>query len=143
MRTFRRLSVAILILLGATGCGKKYYPVSGQVLFKDGTPLAGGWVFFQPVDPSVKTGSQGEIQADGTFQLMTEIKGDGVPEGRYRVAVKPPLAAKREGKNLPPPVIDPRYENPETSDLEFTVTRDPAHNVFPIKVDRPAPARKP
>jgi hypothetical protein len=142
MRTFCRLGVALVILIGAAGCGRKYYPVSGEVVFKDGTPLPGGWVFFQSEDPAVKTSSQAEIQPDGKFQLMTEAKGDGAPEGRYRVAVKPPLAAKREGKNLPPPLIDPRYENADTSNLEFTITRDPARNVFRIEVDRPVAGPK-
>lgn len=141
MRTFQ-LSVAILILFSATGCGKKYYPVRGEVVFKDGKPLSGGWVFFQAVNADVKTSSKGEIQPDGKFQLTTETKGDGAPEGQYRVAVKPPLPAKREGKNLPPPLIDPRYESPETSRLEFTVTRDAAHNVFRIEVDRPRASKK-
>lgn len=143
MRTCCRLGVALMILIGAAGCGRKYYPVSGEVVFKDGTPLTGGWVSFQPLDPGVKTSSQGEIQPDGTFRLTTEAKGDGAPEGRYRVTVTPPLPLKREGKNLPPPAIDPRYQDAEKSRLEFTVTRDPARNHFRIEVDRPGAGAKP
>lgn len=142
MRTLRRLTAALLVSIGVCGCGARYYPVSGEVVFKDGTPLRGGLVFFHAVDEHVKTSAQGEIQSDGTFQLTTAVKGDGVPEGRYRVTVTPPLPLKREGKGQPPPQIDPRYENPDTSGLEFTVTRDRSKNHFRIEVDRPDPSQK-
>jgi hypothetical protein len=137
MRTVGRLTGAFLLLIGTSGCGTKYYPVSGEVVFSDGTPLRGGMVFFHPADAHIKTSAQGEIQSDGTFQLTTAVKGDGVPEGRYRVTVTPPLPLKREGKGPPPPQIDPRYANPDTSRLEFAVTRDRSSNHFRIEVDRP------
>ncbi len=138
MRTFCRLGVAILILGGAAGCGKKYYPADGQVVFKDGSPLSGGMVYFEPLDATGKASARADIQSDGTFQLGTEVKGDGAPLGRYRVTIIPPLAspAQREKKTAPA-VIHPRYQHPETSGLEFTVTSDSRKNHYRIEVDRP------
>jgi hypothetical protein len=138
MRTLCRLGVAVLILIGAAGCGKKYYPADGQVVFKDGTPLSGGIVYFEPLDATARTSARADIHSDGTFQLGTEVQGDGAPEGRYRVTIIPPLAppAQREKKQAPE-VIHPRYQHPETSGLEYTVTSDPGKNHFRIEVDRP------
>jgi hypothetical protein len=130
-----------LILLGTTGCGgKKLYPAQGRVVFDDdNSPLAGGWVTFDPIDGDAKSGTWGDIQADGTFQLGTYRAGDGAMEGRYRAVIKPPLGESRSEKNPESQLLDPRFENFATSPLEYTVSSNPNENHFILKVKRAAP----
>jgi hypothetical protein len=122
---------AIAVWLAATcavaGCGsRRLYPVQGQVLFKDGTPLTGGWVVFEPLDPSVGASATGDIQSDGTFRLGTERKGDGAAEGRYRVFIHPPLGGTPAEGTAGPSVADPRYRALGSDPLEVEVKRNQA-----------------
>jgi len=118
------------VLLGITGCGgKKLYPAEGRVVFDDDTPLTGGWVTFEPVDPAATKGATADIRADGKFQLGTYHPGDGAMEGKYRAVVKPPLGEGRSEKNPVPREIEPTNQ-------EFTVTSDQKENSFTVKVKR-------
>jgi hypothetical protein len=136
----RLLLITPLLLLLVAGCGgNKTYPVQGRVVFKDGTPiepLVGGQVVFEPLDPGAKESARGIIQPDGTFRLGTHDTADGAPLGRYRVLVSPqPLPPKDAEKRPPAPVVDLRYQSPDKSPLEQTVTTGP--NDFTITVERP------
>jgi hypothetical protein len=132
------VGLIVLTALTAAGCGgRKLYPVQGEVVFQDGSPLTGGMVIFEPVDKEVKTGARGEIQADGHFRLGTEQDGDGALEGRYKVLVRPARAGKIDERNPPPAAVHPRYQGIDTTPLEFTVTRDKDKNHFTIEVDKP------
>jgi hypothetical protein len=124
----------ILVLALAAGCGGDgLYPAGGKVAFKDGTPLQGGLVVFEPTNPAVKVGARGDIQPDGTFRLGTRKEGDGALEGHYRVTVAVPHRFEGGGFK---PVIHPRYEHLDSSKLEFTVTRDKDKNQFAIVVEK-------
>jgi hypothetical protein len=126
----------VLLLIGVAGCGgRRLYPVRGKVVYKDETPLRGGLVVFEAVDPAAKVSASGPIQADGTFRLGTDKEGDGAVAGRHRVLVVPPLPPKLEERNPPPPPIHPRFRNFDTSKLEFTVV--PGKNEFKIVVEKP------
>ena len=58
----RRLLV-VLLLIGVAGCGgRRLYPVRGKVVYKDETPLRGGLVVFEAVDPAAKVSASGPIQ---------------------------------------------------------------------------------
>jgi hypothetical protein len=133
-RRWLGLAGAALALIGSAGCGAKTQPVQGKVVFKDRTPLTGGLVLFEPAEGTARACARGDIQPDGTFRLSTYAKDDGALEGRHRVLVAPPLPDNPRdlGKAL---VIHPRYEQFETSKLEFTVTR--GKNDFTIVVDKP------
>jgi hypothetical protein len=132
----RRLMVLALILVTAVGCGSgNTYPVRGKVFFKDGTPLTGGVVVFKPVDDSLKVTAQGDIQQDGTFIVATYKEGDGALPGKYQVAITPPPRKKIREKPVERPIIHPRFENYETSGLQFEVKR--GKNECPIEVDKP------
>jgi len=132
----RRLPFALPALLLLAGCGgPKTYPVEGKVTFPDGTPLKGGLVTFSPKDPNApRVGSRGEVGEDGSFRMSTHRPGDGVPEGAYRVAVSPPTAGPDADKPRPP-LIDPKFTDFDTSELEFTVTR--GKNYLPLTVKPP------
>ncbi len=65
------------------------YPVSGQVLQADRSPLTGGEVVFNPLGRS-DASTTGVIQPDGSFELITVVNGQRVPgalAGEHRVTV--------------------------------------------------------
>jgi hypothetical protein len=133
----RLLWIALVVsLAGATGCGTpKTYPVRGKVVFPDGTPLPGGFVIFEPAPDGIQVSAQGGIQPDGTFRLGTYQECDGAPEGRHRALVNPPRPANPDERRPTRPLIHPRFQNFDTSRLEYTVTR--GKNEFTIVVEKP------
>src|SRR5437773_3663831 len=121
-----RLTALALFLAMAAGCGSgNTSPVRGKVAFKDGTPLTGGLVLFRPVDEKLQVSARGDIREDGTFILGTYKEGDGAVPGKYQVAVTPPPRRKVREKPIERPFIHPRFEQYETSGLEFEVKRGP------------------
>jgi hypothetical protein len=124
--------LAVLLLLGAAGCGSGLYPVQGKVTLDDGTSVTGGIVVFESRGEQPIT-ARGEIQPDGKYQLSTHKPGDGVPPGKYRVLITPPPQVDLEAPRVKPP-YDERYTAFATSGLEFEVTAGP--NDIPIKLTR-------
>ena len=127
------LLVAALCAL-ATGCGSGLYPVEGVIHFDDGRPaaeLAGGFVTFQSLEQDVS--SQGVIRPDGRFTLSTKAEADGASPGHYRVLVSQPPFRGSERERAPE-IIDRRYSNPQTSELEATV--EAQHNQLTLTVVR-------
>ena len=127
-----------LAVVATAGCGgQKLYPVHGQVVFPDGTPLDGGWVTFEPVDPNLKISATADIQSDGSFHLGTHGQADGAPEGEYKVVVRPHLVPEPDESRPRPLIIKEEYQRLATTPLRFTVTRDKEKNNFRIEVTRP------
>lgn len=131
-----------LTVFAALGCGGvKTYPVQGTVTWLDGSPakeLAGGMVQFDLVtgDPKKAVSPRGTIREDGGYRLATFKEADGAPAGKYRVVVVPVIWT--EGmlgdKPPPPPVLDPKYQDFQTSKIEVAV--EAKSNNIPIKVER-------
>ena len=131
-RTGHAVALVFLVLFGISGCGSQtLFPVSGKVTYKDGKPVAAGFVIFEPVNQ--KIGARGEIQADGSFRLGTHRENDGAMEGEYKVLVAPPPLPE-EGKRRRSP-IHPKYQDLQSTPLKFTVTRDSEKNIFNIQVE--------
>lgn len=129
-------AVAASSLFWLSGCGSGTYPVSGKVVYEDGTPvsgLAGGFVTFQSAEE--KTSAQGSIRRDATFTLTTYTKADGALPGLYRVVITPPPYMGSEAGPSGPPLLDPRYRDFSTSDLQWEVK--PERNDAVIKLRRP------
>jgi hypothetical protein len=109
-----------------TGCGKSLYPVKGQVVYRDGSDisvLAGGKVLFDPADADMeKISARGEIQPDGSFEMTTYQKGDGVKPGKYQVMIAPPPFFARRRGEAPPRLLDDRFRSFDTSRIEITVS---------------------
>jgi hypothetical protein len=92
----RRLLVCSLIALAALGCGgNRLIQAKGRVL-KDGQPYLakdgeGLRIVFEPTDPPQGTRYDSFAAeyhpADGTFQVRGK-DGQGLPPGRYRVALQ-------------------------------------------------------
>lgn len=84
----RRIMVWASVCLVALNCGcaqpPSVVPVSGRVLY-NGEPLPFGVVMFQPDKGQA---AEGEIQADGIFQLSTYGPNDGAVPGHHKVSVR-------------------------------------------------------
>ena len=127
-------ALAVLLLAGGCSSGKalpRTYPVTGKVVFADGTPMTGGLVQFKSEsNPEVIT--TGAIQPDGSFTLTTTLdkqQATGALEGPHSALVLPPLADNQRGaRGLPPQPIPLRGP--------FTVTPD-GPNAFTLTVAGP------
>ena len=114
-------SVFVLFLVTLTGCGSGHpastYPVTGRVVFSDGTPLStGGSVLWESVPDNpgeLPFNASGAIQADGTLELTTFEEGNGAVAGEHRVLVRPKrdVSDWAERGIVPRPVIDPRSKD--------------------------------
>src|SRR5262245_2016811 len=123
---------AVLVLFVACGCdGQTYFPVTGKVTHKDGSPVTAGTVIFEPVNQKIS--ARGEIQSDGSFQLGTNTNSDGAMEGEYKVLISPPPLPE-EGKRLRSPIAA-KYQSLESTPLKFNVSRERSKNKFKIEVD--------
>ncbi len=127
-------ALAACLVAGAGGCGAKMHPVRGTVTLEDGTPLTRGLVIFERFEGGPPLTARGNIQADGRYELSTEKPGDGVPPGRYKVAINPldTSDVPDERKVLP---FDIKYLDLKKSGLEHEVK--PGPNEYPIKLSRP------
>lgn len=125
----------------AAGCnrGPQTYPVNGTVIFEDGSPLTTGGVVFTELIAAEGGGmnARGAIDSDGTFQLTTFTDNDGALPGNHRFLVKADRDAEDYTKRgiIPRPVIDERFENYDTSELEFAI--EEGTNDIEIVVTKP------
>ncbi len=133
LKSFASLGAVGLVFL-AIGCsGRGLHSVRGKVVFaEDGSPLGGGWVYFENKDGGGSPDSP--IASDGSFELRTAQPGDGAAPGTYRVMIKPPEQSVPEGQRRPL-IIDPRFTSFETSGIELVV--EAKKNFFEIKVKKP------
>lgn len=131
----RTIWVGILLLLFA-GCGPKYYPVEGKVVWSDGTPakeLQGSQVVFESAE--LKLSARGSVGAEGNFTMTTINPDDGIPAGNYKVAIiEMRKNANTEGTTLAPGLLDPKYYDLPTSGLTATVSN--GRNPITLTVDR-------
>ena len=118
----RSLSIrVVLVLLTAImgGCGGNSgpatYPVKGKVVYKgSAAPVTAGIVLFQSTtDPPVQ--ASGDIQADGTFELASDLGKPGTVAGEHRILIQPPvLEPGQKG-------VHKRFTSYDTSNLKATV----------------------
>jgi hypothetical protein len=125
----------LALLVGVAGCGSGRYPVTGRVLYKDGSPVTEGTVIGEAAEGDRKVMAQGAVQPDGSFSWGTERPGDGAWPGKYRVVVVARALGEAEAAKGMLPAIDPKYSNPQTSGIEFDIKE--THNEFTITVTRP------
>ena len=94
MNSLRWLSVTLLVIVAATGCGgggPQTHSVSGKVTFK-GNPVAQAQVGFVPTDGTGEAKpAQGQTDASGNYSLTTYLgPGDnasGAMAGKFKVTV--------------------------------------------------------
>jgi hypothetical protein len=90
-------------------------PLAGTVLFR-GKPIAGAELVFHPLDDGPGWIPVSTSNPDGSFAASTRLPCDGVPPGRYRIAVvwRPVVDEDGEGTNRLPR----RYASAKSSPLE-------------------------
>ena len=133
----------ILVLTGVlAGCGSQHpptYPVTGKVVFGDGTTLtSGGIIISEPVSGGeFPVNARSKIADDGSFRLSTYDSGDGATAGEHRFLVRAERTTDEDMRTgrVPRPVIDRRFESFALSGLQFTVKEQ--DNNFTIEVQRP------
>src|SRR5262245_58342231 len=123
MRSLTSACLAAVIILNP-GCGPRYYPVEGKVVWSDDTPakeLEGSQVVFDSAE--LKISARGTIGADGSFTMTMINPDDGVPAGNYKVAIveerKP--VRKDDWSQVHPALLDAKYGNHQTSGLTAEV----------------------
>jgi hypothetical protein len=135
----------VILLLGFSclaiaGCSGKEptYPVTGKVVYKDGTPAAAGvFVVFESTKEPYQR-ANGAIKPDGSFTLSTDRPENGAIQGPHRVCIQP-ISADGAGMNLTPQLskkIDPKYFEFRTSGLKFDI-KPSGKNEFVVEVERP------
>ena len=127
----RQALLGLLVLGGCliVGCGRPKYPVSGVVVYDDGSPFIGGGVVAMETEIDGKrVMSRGSIGSDGRFVLASERPGDGAFAGTYRVRLLPHVVV-----DGPATVgIADRFQSFDTSGLTFEV--GPESHDFTIKL---------
>ncbi len=125
------MSALLMMTVAAIGCGKQgpeLAPVGGKVIY-NGKPLTFGIVTFQPESGRASTG---DIQPDGTFQMVTSGRGNGATVGKNKVRIAcftnqapskkgPGGSSLAGGIALGPPLIPQKYLSYETSGFEVEV----------------------
>lgn len=104
-----------------TGCnrGPELEPVSGRVVYRDGTPVYPGSIWFVPDAPGGDTmtpseGSSSILDDSGSFRLRTYPHGDGAPAGPYKATLS-------LGPGSSPELS--KYAGPTTTPLRYTVPK--------------------
>jgi hypothetical protein len=124
------------VLSVIAGCGSdqpfSYVPMSGKVMYEDGTPVTAGRLQFESQAPALGTmhprPAVALIKPDGTFDAVTSHKhGDGLIPGKHKVSFI--FATDQGGKALVPK----DYMSMATTPL----TIDTADAPLEIKVPKP------
>lgn len=120
------------LLLTATGCGTKVGDVRGRITYKNKTVESGSIVFLVGSSPHYA-----EIEPGGSYTLK------GVPAGEAKIGVSSPnpstptIKINKPGMPTPTPsarpvgdprkwfALPPKYSDPITSGLTFTVQAGP------------------
>ena len=117
--------ICLLLLIVLSGCGSDHVAGTGTVKYDSGEPVPGGTVVFKTVQHQY----QGEIAADGSFQLGGLKPGDGLPPETYKVAV---LGFDTDDR----PLVAAKFTDAEKSGLSFEVKKG-EKNHFEVVVKKP------
>lgn len=118
------VGISLIVCLAVMGCGSSQiptYPVSGTVVFEDGSSVRTGIVELESLDH--KLSATGKIREDGSFVLGTYKSDDGACAGRHRAIVVQLIindGTVKHSKDHGHPV-DPMYASYTTSPLTATV----------------------
>jgi hypothetical protein len=136
MRANLPLLLAVFTPLVLAGCGNKFYPVEGKVVWADGAPakeLEGSQVVFESAE--LKISARGTIGPDGGFTMTMINPDDGVPAGNYKVfIVEERKPINNDWAHVKPALVDEKYSSVAKSGLEATVTSK--KNQITITLDR-------
>lgn len=117
-------------LLAITGCGTNVR-VSGTVTFSDGSSLKKGKITFE----NDQVFYYGKIQKNGSFSLGVVKDGQGIPPGKYRVAVESYDVEGKGSEEVLIHFVAEKFRNSSTSGIEYNITEKTTNIV--IVVDKP------
>lgn len=120
----RSTALAVAILSTVTGCSSKpeweiTHPIEGVVTFK-GKPIANAEIAFFPQDSSVpdRVRPKAKSTEGGKFMVWTYARGDGAPEGSYKVTVvHNEVAISKDTIVVKPNDLPMKYSRLESTDL--------------------------
>lgn len=128
--------LSILALTTAClGCSSGRYPVTGTVLYEDGSPCEGGTVIAEATVDGKVVSAQSNIEKDGSFSLGGASAGDGAFPGNYKAVVMPVALGDAELSAGKLPSVEGKYTRFESSGIQFEVKKEP--NKVDIKVSKP------
>jgi hypothetical protein len=116
----------LAMLCSACGSGHKpVYPVNGEVRVNGQAPVHAQVGFF-PVNDATPDAVHpiGQVDEQGRFTLTSYAKGDGAPEGEYRVTVSWYLASGRPNDDAPAlNYLPATYSRPDSTPLHAVVSK--------------------
>jgi hypothetical protein len=133
--------VVLPCVVAISGCGgKQMYHVRGKVTYKDGSVPTGmlAVVIFSPLPDStavIRKGASGAIEADGTFEMVTRMSGDGVNAGEYGVTFRILRDATTQTS-----LVSPKYTRPTSPAFTVKVDHDISDLSYEIEKADGAPA---
>jgi hypothetical protein len=126
----RLLPLVAILAIGCGGGGSgDALQVTGTVKNADGSTLdlsQGGLVLFMPVGEG--TAATGNLNADGSFSMMTKQPGDGMKPGAYKVLLQ--IWKDYRAGTL---AVPQQYGDASTTPLEATVDADHTHFDFQVE----------
>jgi hypothetical protein len=125
--------VVLFSILFLTGCGDRIR-VEGMVSFPDGTPLPTGKIIFEDATQTFTA----DINKDGKFRMGMLRDGEGLPAGKYNVAIlnNGREVTESEGKpTIVKPLIAEKFRSIKTSGIEYEVKS--SNRNISIIVERP------
>ena len=137
---FKKLfsAVGMLVLLTtAIGCGdgRGLVDVRGTVTLEgEPMPFAGTVRFLPKSTPTgiPRRAATGRFDTDGTYEAYSFKPGDGVYPGTYAVTVECWEVMPSMSGPAAVNAIDPKYQNPGTSEFEFVVESGESEMTFDI-----------
>jgi len=125
----RRLAIVMLLATAAGGCSRAtpLVPVTGRVVFPDGSPVTFGTIEFMP--RSGGPPARSAIEPDGRFTLQTAGRA-GARIGEYTVVVVQLAVAEgvephaHKGPHTAPRRVSPRHAEAGRSGLSAVVKPD-------------------
>lgn len=139
LRLIAIAGIALVAGCGGQDAGPPLVPVSGIVTV-DGEPFPHANVSFRPdTDRGNEFGDYlpaGVADENGRYELVTTAR-PGAPEGWYKVVViapTPPPGA--EAPKVGPPPFNPKYSNPDQTDLEVEVKKDAPAGAYDLKLSK-------
>jgi len=139
------VGVCFLGVLSSGGCGggktgPKLAPVTGVVTYKT-KALSGATLTFIPIEKTEGVGGTAKTDVDGKYKAVYTRGGDGLPAGKYKVAVSKRVMP--DGSEPPEdvsPIESPAketlpaaYSNPESTRLDALVSDDGKEINFNLK----------
>lgn len=135
-----------LLVVSIVGCSEgNVFPVSGKIIFADGSPVDTGIIEFRHNTEHIN--ARAKIEKDGKFKLSTFEEFDGAVVGNHKAIIVQHIMAEVEApterhdnqghaaasKHLNHRRVDKKFSSYDTSPLEFQVESD-QENDFVVEV---------